>query len=156
MAKSSKQLLNELQQQQDFQAREEEAVVALLRTVDHIRRATSSVLEAYEVTLQQYNVLRILRGAGEEGLPILEVGKRMVEQSPGITRLIDRLEDKELIARERSRMDRRQINVTITQKGLALLEKMDKPVRDTDRKLMENLSEEDIEKLISLLDAIRS
>ena len=94
MTKSSKQLLNELQQHQDFQAREEEAVVALLRTVDHIRRATSSVLEAYEITLQQYNVLRILRGAGQEGLPILEIGKRMVEQSPGITRLIDRLEGK--------------------------------------------------------------
>lgn len=156
MSKSSKQLLEELRQKQPFGSREEEAVVALFRTADYVRRETANVLEPYDVTPQQYNVMRILRGAGDEGLPILEVANRMVERSPGVTRLIDRLEKKELLCRERSTEDRRQVKVTITDKGLDLLKLMDKSVIESNQKMMSGLSEKELEQLIALLDAVRS
>src|SRR6266545_2488093 len=90
-----------------FRTREQEAAVGLLRTTDAIRRHFSAIVEPHGITLQQYNVLRILRGAGKKGLPTLEIAQRMIEQTPGITRLIDRLETKNLVERERGATDRR-------------------------------------------------
>ncbi len=83
------------------------------------------IVEPHGITLQQFNVLRILRGAGDEGLPTLEVADRMIEQTPGVTRLLDRMEAKELVRRQRCPKDRRQHLCWITAKGLALLEKID-------------------------------
>ena len=84
-----------------------EGSLGLLRTADVIRRYFDSVVEPQGLTLQQYNVLRILRGAGPDGLPTLEVADRMVERAPGITRMLDRLMAKGLVVRERSTRDRR-------------------------------------------------
>ena len=75
----------------------------LVRTADLVRRVLDAVVEPHGITLQQYNVLRILRGAGAEGLPTLEIGERMIEQAPGVTRLLDRLEAKGLVRRQRCR-----------------------------------------------------
>ena len=89
----------EIKQGRPFDSKAAEGVVALLRTTDLLRRVLSGVVETRGLTLQQYNVLRILRGAGSEGLPTLEIGQRMIEKSPGVTRLLDRLEAKRVVRR---------------------------------------------------------
>src|SRR5215470_7514740 len=98
-----------------------------MRTADLVRRHATALIEPQGITLQQYNVLRILRGAGADGLPTLEVADRMIEQTPGVTRLLDRLEAKQLVRRQRCPKDRRQHLCWITPKGLALLRKLDAP-----------------------------
>src|SRR3954469_12277006 len=118
-------LQRELRQRRPFQSPAHEAVVGLLRTADLIRRHAAALVEPHGVTVQQFNVLRILRGAGTDGLPTLEVAERMIEQTPGVTRLLDRLEAKELVRRQRCPKDRRQHLCWITEKGLSLLEKLD-------------------------------
>lgn len=131
-------------------------MLGLMRTTDLIRRTFSRVLEGQGITLQQYNVLRILRGAGDSGLPTLEIGSRMIEESPGITRLIDRLEAKVWVRRERCPHDRRQVLCWITPSGLALLESLEEPMADADDRALSMLSTEDKSQLIRLLDAIRA
>lgn len=138
-----------------FHSRSQEGVVALLRTADQVRRKLSAAVEPSGLTLQQYNVLRILRGAGAEGLPTLEVAERMIEQAPGITRLIDRLEKKGLVARGRSARDRRQVFCRILPAGLRLLEKLDEPVDRADDACLAMLSRSDRLRLIRLLEAVR-
>ena len=100
-------LAREIQQRRPFQSARQEAALGLLKTVDLLRLHLSSVLEPFGVTDQQYNVLRILRGAGKDGLPTLAIAERMIERAPGITRLIDRLEKKGLVRRVRDPHDRR-------------------------------------------------
>ena len=97
-------------------------MLGLLKTGDVVRRFLATVAEPHGITLQQYNVLRILRGAGREGLPTLEIAERLIEQAPGVTRLLDRLETKGLVKRERCPMDRRQITCRITRRGGSLLD----------------------------------
>src|SRR3954453_24042993 len=118
-------LQHELRQRRPFQSAAHEAVVGLMRTADLVRRQMTAQIEPHGITLQQFNVLRILRGAGEDGLPTLEVADRMIEQAPGVTRLFDRLEAKELVRRQRCPKDRRQHLCWITAKGLAVLYKLD-------------------------------
>lgn len=149
-------LQREIKQNRPFVAPTQEAAVSLLRTADLVRRALTVVLDPYDITLQQYNVLRILRGAGDEGLPTLEIAERMIEQTPGITRLIDRLETKKLVFRERCLTDRRQVFCRITKEGLSLLERLDAPIRDTEGDALAELSERQIAQLLSLLDRARS
>src|SRR5229473_5817955 len=114
-------VLEEIRQRRPFPSVAHEAIVALLRTADLVRRQVATLVEPHGITPQQYNVLRILRGAGEKGLPTLEIAERMIEQTPGITRLIDRLQTKNLVARERCLTDRRQVFCRITPAGLSLL-----------------------------------
>ena len=129
--------------------------MGLLRTADMVRRRLSHVVELQGLTLQQYNVLRILRGAGDEGLPTLDIAQRMIERSPGITRLMDRLEAKSLVRRERCARDRRQVLCWITPAGLALLRALDAPVNEADEVLLGPLAGHDVVRLIELLDALR-
>ena len=129
--------------------------MGLLRTADMVRRQIDRVLGPFGVTQQQYNVLRILRGAGPEGLPTLTVGQRMIEQTPGVTRLVDRLLKKGLVSRERATCDRRQVVCRITESGLALLSELEEPVNELDDRSLSMLSAEDLEQLIQLLDRIR-
>src|SRR3954469_19439406 len=116
---------HELKQTRPFASKGEEAGVALMRTADLLRRHVAVVLAPFDITEQQYNVLRILRGAGEKGLPTLDIAERMIEETPGITRLIDRLESKKLVARKRCATDRRQVFCLITRPGLDLLARLD-------------------------------
>jgi DNA-binding MarR family transcriptional regulator len=118
-----------------FRSPAHEAVVELFRTTDRVRRALSAVVEEYGLTLQQFNVLRILRGAGAEGLPTLEVAERMVERTPGVTRMLDRLERDELIRRNRCPRDRRRVIASITGKGLKQLDQVDGPVANREEEL---------------------
>ncbi len=149
-------LAAELKQTRPFRSRRQEGVLALLRTADVVRRTVSAVIEPSGITLQQYNVLRILRGAGPEGLPTLEIASRMIESSPGITRLLDRLEEKKLVARVRCPKDRRQVLCTATPEALRLLATLDAPVHEADDGALRILSDRQTDLLIALLDAIRT
>lgn len=146
----------EIKQSRPFRSTAQEAGIALLRTTDLVRRRMSAVLEAEDVTVQQYNVLRILRGAGPEGLPTLEIAERMIEQAPGITRLLDRLEGKGLVSRERCPTDRRQVTCRIAKPGLALLAALDPIVDALDDSMLGNLTRTELKQLIHLLDRIRA
>lgn len=130
--------------------------MGLLRTADVLRRLVSAVVAQQGLTTQQYNVLRILRGAGAQGLPTLEIAERMIEEAPGITRLLDRIEAKGLVSRKRCAEDRRQVLCTITRDGLALLAALDGPIRRLDEEALGMLRSADIESLIRSLDQIRA
>jgi DNA-binding MarR family transcriptional regulator len=145
----------ELKQTRPFRTRGQEAAVGLMRTADLLRRLLEQALEPLRVTAQQYNVLRILRGARPEPLPTLEIAERMIERTPGITRLLDRLEAKKLVRRERCDSDRRQVLCTITAAGLELLREADAVVNDIEARSLGRLSEVKTRQLIQLLDAIR-
>jgi DNA-binding MarR family transcriptional regulator len=128
----------------------------MLRTVDVLRRRMSALIDPAGITIQQYNVLRILRGAGAEGLPTLEITTRMIEQAPGITRLLDRLETKKLVHRERCPTDRRQVTCQILPSGLALLSRLDDVVAGADEQLLSALTETEQRQLVRMLDKVRT
>lgn len=121
-----------------------------------MKRFIAEVVEPVGITRQQYNVLRILRGAGEEGLPTLEVGKRMVEHSPGVTRLVDRLVKKRYVLRERCSDDRRQVICKITDAGLDLLTDLDATVDHATEDALAGLDDDSIGRLVELLDRVRA
>lgn len=148
-------LRNEILQNKPFKSSGQEAILGLLRTADMVRRRIQEIVEPAGVTLQQYNVLRILRGAGEKGLPTLAIAHRMLEQTPGITRLIDRLEAKGWVGRERQTGDRRLVFCRITASGLELLAGLDAPVEGADVQLVAMLDEAERQQLIALLDRLR-
>ncbi len=148
-------LQEELRQNRPFRSRAQEAFLGLLRTADLAKNRFSDLFASEDVTFQQYNVLRILRGAGPAGLPTLEIGSRMIERTPGITRILDRLEAKGWVRRERSSQDRRQVWCRISPRGLALLERLDAPVDANDRAIFESMEEADVEDLLRILDRLR-
>ena len=148
-------LQHELQQTRPFLSTGQEALLGLLRTADLVRTRLAEILEPRGVTLQQYNVLRILRGAQPAGLPTLEIAERMIERAPGITRLLDRLERKALARRQRSSTDRRQVLCTITTAGLELLSTLDRPVQSADVEIANQLTAAEQRQLIHLLDVLR-
>jgi DNA-binding MarR family transcriptional regulator len=146
----------EIQQRRPFSSAAEEGVVALVRTADLLRRALTRVVEPHGITLQQYNVLRILRGAGAEGLPTLEIASRMIEHAPGVTRLLDRLQAKALVGRQRSGEDRRQIRCWITPAGLLLLDRLEDAMQDGARRFMAPLAASELATFVALMDTLRS
>ncbi|MEM9555150.1 MAG: MarR family transcriptional regulator [Acidobacteriota bacterium] len=148
-------LQEEIQQTRPFRSLSQEAVLGLFRSTDQLKREIAATIEPTGVTLQQYNVLRILRGAGEGGLPTLAVAERMVERTPGITRLIDKLAAKNLVSRERSPGDRRCVVCRVTPAGLELLGRLDPAVDAVDDVLESVLADAEIETLIELLDRLR-
>jgi DNA-binding MarR family transcriptional regulator len=103
----------------------------------------------------QYNVLRILRGAGEQGLCCREVAERMVTRDPDITRLVDRLERRSLLTRSRDSKDRRIITVRITPDGLKTLKDLDGPMEEYNRNRLSHMDKADLRKLSELLEAAR-
>jgi DNA-binding MarR family transcriptional regulator len=139
-----------------FRSREQQATLGLLRTADAMKRSLAQVIEPHGITPQQYNVLRILRGAGPDGLPTLSIGERMIEQTPGVTRLVDRLERKGLVARTPCPKDRRRVFCRITEKGLDLLKELDDPVNRWDAQAVAVLPPSELDSLITLLDRVRA
>ena len=134
------QLQFEIKQTKAFGSVAEEALLNMERTADHIRIAFTRLFREHKITSQQYNVLRILRGAGEP-LPILEIGDRMVTVVPAITGLIDRLEKQGFVRRTRSEEDRRVVSVSILGKGLSLLSDLDKPLTNLNKQLLDHMNE---------------
>lgn len=133
---------------------EEAAFLDLLRTCDLLSRGPAEVLKTEDLSATQYNVLRILRGA-PQGLPCGEIGSRMITRDPDITRLLDRLEKRELISRCRETKDRRMVMARITAEGLKLLGRLDAPVRETHRKQLGHLGRERLQALTELLRVSR-
>ncbi len=127
-----------------------------MRTADLLKRHFTDVLEPHGITLPQFNVLRILRGAGPGGLPTLEVGERLIEHAPGITRMMDRLEARGWVRRERHPEDRRQVICHLTRKGSRLLAKLDAPMIRADESAVQGLKRSEQRQLIKLLDAVRA
>ena len=129
---------------------EETAFLDLLRATDLLSRGPVAVLKQEDLSLTQYNVLRILRGA-PEGLPCGEIANRMITRDPDITRLLDRLEKRGLISRARETKDRRVVMARITPQGLKLLGRLDEPVQETHRKQLGHLGRERLRRLTALL-----
>ncbi|GGO38873.1 MarR family winged helix-turn-helix transcriptional regulator [Deinococcus humi] len=148
-------LLDELQQRRPFRSREEEAALNLFRTVSLIEEVTSDFLRQHDLTSSQYNVLRILRGAGEAGLGRNEIGERMIKRAPDITRLLDRMEAAGLVHRQRSTTDRRCVPTVLTDKGRALVDALDEPNAAMQHAQFGHLSEGQLLTLIETLTQIR-
>jgi DNA-binding MarR family transcriptional regulator len=108
--------------------------VALLRLSDRLAQDAELLIKSHGLTATQYNVLRILRGAGPDGLPCKGIGDRMISRDPDMTRLLDRMEKRQLITRERQAEDRRVIKTRITSAGLEILKKLDAPVDELHKK----------------------
>lgn len=142
-------------QKHPHHSRSQEAVVSILRTAAYLRQLGSRLFDERGITPQQYNVMRILRGAGPAGLPTLDIAERMVEPTPGITRLLDRLETKKLVRRERPSDDRRQVLCFVTKAGLELLSELDIPMKNQASELLGRLSDPELNELIRLLERVR-
>jgi MarR family transcriptional regulator, organic hydroperoxide resistance regulator len=134
---------------------EERIAVLLLRTADFVGQQSEQLLKSHGLTGTQYNVLRILRGAGPEGLPCKSVGDRMISHDPDMTRLLDRMEKRGLISRERQKDDRRVIKTRVTPQGLEILKKLDTPVREMHKGQFAHMSVARLKQLVELLEEIR-
>ncbi len=139
-----------------FTSNEAEAFLNLQRTADILMRGLERQLKPVGLTQTQYNVLRILRGAGRDGLLCREIGARMVTRDPDITRLLDRLEARGLAIRSRLDSDRRAIRTRITPTGQALLNKLDRPVAELHARQLGHLGNEKVRELIALLEQARA
>ncbi|MGE0431054.1 MAG: MarR family winged helix-turn-helix transcriptional regulator [Planctomycetota bacterium] len=151
---SEARLLHEIRQTKPFVSAGQASLVALLVTAARVERVLEQQLAAENITPAQYNVLRILRGAGAP-LPTMEIAERMIEASPGITRLVSRLEHDGLVARETCREDGRRVLCRITREGLHLLSRLDPTINALDERLTAPLDERQHLTLLDLLDALR-
>jgi DNA-binding MarR family transcriptional regulator len=129
--------------------------VALLQTADAIGQEAERLLKAAGLTGAQYNVLRILRGAEPEGLPCRGIGDRMISHDPDMTRLLDRMEKRGLITRERQTDDRRVVKTRITPQALRLLKHLDQPVHDLHKRQFRHMSAARLKVLFDLLEEAR-
>lgn len=133
---------------------EEQAYLELLRTADRLTRGAAGVLKAEKLSSTQYNVLRILRGS-PEGLPCGAIGRRLITREPDITRLLDRMEKRNLISRARETKDRRTVLTRITETGLDLVNRLDEPVQAIHKKQLGHMSRERLHTLAGLLREAR-
>jgi DNA-binding MarR family transcriptional regulator len=154
-ATTTSRLQAEIKQTRPFRSVRQEAAIALFRTVDELRRHFDRAIEPHGITGQQYNVLRILRGTHPDPLPTLEIGERLIERVPGVTRLLDRLEEKGLVRRQRCTHDRRMVHCWISEAGLALLARMEAVVDRADEQSMGDLAQAEVATLLELLERIR-
>jgi DNA-binding MarR family transcriptional regulator len=148
-------LATQIKQTKPWRSAEEEAFLNLLRTADALMQREAAFFGPYEVSHAQYNVLRILRGAGQSGLPCGEIANRMITRDPDITRLLDRLEKRGLAGRSRESADRRVVTARITQSGLDLLTSMDEPLQKMLQGLLGHVGSKDLKLLIELLERAR-
>lgn len=153
MARGS--VLDEIKQTRPFRTRSQEATIAVMRTAHLLRRKVDALASTEGLTHQQYNVLRILRGA-RGPLPTMEISERMIEPSPGITRLICALESAGHVKREQWPGDRRQVLCQITAAGLRLLERLEGRMDELDDATTGTLKPEQIETLLEILSDIRA
>ncbi len=135
---------------------EEQVFVNVMRTADALARGGEALLKPTGLSATQYNVLRILRGAGTQGLACREVGCRMISRDPDITRLLDRMESRGLIARAREEQDRRVVKTRITPEGLRVLAELDAPVQELHRRQLHHLPAKELRQLSRLLERVRA
>ena len=138
-----------------FDSLEQEVYLNLWRTYDRLRILEEELFNRYDLTPQQYNALRLLRGEHPETMPTLALAARLVSRAPDITRLLDKLEQRGLIDRDRRADNRRVVQVGITRAGLKLLKELDNPVRACNARQLGHLAKADLNRLASLLRAAR-
>ncbi len=149
-------LKREIKQKRPFSSVQEEVVLSIMRTADQVVAPMNEVLRGSGLSTSQYNILRILRGAGEEGLPCGEIGERMVRRDPDLTRLLDRLAASGLVTRTRDTRDRRIVRAMITGGGLQLLESLDEPVDERLRASLAHVPAARLRLLLELLEEVRA
>ncbi len=141
-------------QQTSFKGQNQKAVINLIYTYHWITEQIKSILSAEDITLQQYNILRILRGSDPQPLSTLAIRERMLDKMSDTSRIVDRLVIKQLVIKRMCPSDKRLVDVSITHQGKEMLERID--ARDSEmRGVMENLNEEELTALNSLLDKLR-
>lgn len=138
-----------------FDSPEQEAFLGLWRTYDRLRTYEDELFRRFDLTPQQYNVLRLLRAAASEPVPTLTLAERLVSRAPDITRMLDKLEQAGLVARVRPPGNRRQVLVSITESGSVLLDRMTEPLRECHSKQLGHLAKSDLKQLAILLKAAR-
>jgi DNA-binding MarR family transcriptional regulator len=138
-----------------FDSAQQECYLNLWRTYDRLRMLEDELFQQHDLTAQQYNALRLLRAEHPGGLPTLVLAGKLVSHAPDITRLVDRLEERGLVARQRMHDNRRVVQVGITEAGLALLKALDQPVRDCHLKQLGHLSGGQLQSLVELLRTAR-
>lgn len=148
-------LAAEIGQSRPFELLEEEAILNLIRTHEYLQQRQAEFFKQFALTATQYNILRILRGAGKAGVTCSQAAERMLTADPDITRLLDRLETRGLIRRERDTSDRRVVLSRITPEGLALLKSMDKPLAESVRGLAGHVERKKLRQLIEILEELR-
>jgi MarR family transcriptional regulator, organic hydroperoxide resistance regulator len=151
----STRIQDEIQQTKPFSSVASEAHVALLRTADLVARSLAEALKPFGISGTQYNVLRILRGAGPHGLPCGAIGERMITQDPDITRLLDRMEKAGWIERTRDSRDRRVVITRLTKQGKKLTDEVEAPLAEIERQRMKRVGEKHLRELVRLLDDFR-
>ena len=149
-------LRRELRQDRPFANLEEMVFLNVLRTGDALLQAEAAVLRSADITFAQYNVLRILRGAGKAGRTCSDIADRMVNRDPDETRLLDRLEARGLVQRARDEQDRRVVIARITTAGRAVLKSLDAPVARVHRGQLGHMTRSQLETLAELLDLARA
>ena len=147
-------LAEELKMNRPFSLLEEEAALSILRTADVLQQRNAEVLKPFEMTAAQYNVLRILRGS-PEGLACGQVAERMINRDPDVTRLLDRMENRNWITRQRGTCDRRVVTARITVAGLKVLEQIDPVIVAALRRYFGSLGEKKLRQAIDLMEQIR-
>ena len=145
----------EIHQSKAFATLEEELLVSLLRTTDVLQERFEQAVRPFNISMTQYNVLRILRGAEPDGRTCGEIGERMIAREPDVTRLLERMEKAGLIKRARNGRDRRVVVTRITSRGLKLLDEMEPQIREIGG-VLKAIGERRIEKTLKLLDEVRA
>jgi DNA-binding MarR family transcriptional regulator len=138
-----------------FDSLQQECYLNLWRSYDRLRMVEDQLFDQHDLTAQQYNALRLLRAEHPAGLPTLALASRLVSHAPDITRLIDRLEQRGLVDRQRVAGNRRVVQIGITEAGLSLLKSLDQPVRECHQKQLSHLSGSQLQSLIELLRTAR-
>lgn len=148
-------LKEEIRQNKSFSGLEQEALLNIHRTSGYVGHFMQQILKEQGLTEPQYNVLRILRGAGPEGLRCSEIGERMITRDPDITRLLNRLERRRLVGRHRDTSDRRVIHIRITAAGSVILQELDPVVEGAAVSTLSHVSQDKLVVLIDLLEEVR-
>ena len=149
-------LATALKQTRPFVSLEQEVYLSLLRTTSELSHAVDQFFRPFGITSSQYNVLRILRGAGADGLCRNEISERMVTATPDMSRLLDRMEKAGWVTRERAEDDRRQVSTYITKSGMKLLERLETPTRDFVTRLFSGTAVSDLKTVLKVNDRIRA
>ena len=148
-------LAKELRQTRPFRSMGEEAFLNLGRTWEVLQKRVSDLIKEHQLTITQYNMLRILRGAGDDGVTCTQATERMLTPDPDITRLLDRMELLGLIRRDRAKEDRRVVVTRITGQGLELVNRIDAPLDQLLQQAFGRVSRQRLKDLIEILEALR-
>jgi DNA-binding MarR family transcriptional regulator len=151
-----KSLKASIKQTKPFKSLKEELLLTLVRTAADVEHQMAQDFRPFGITTTQYNVLRILRGAGNDGLCRHEIGDRLVRQVPDVTRLLDRMEEAGLIVRERGDADRRYVTTRLTPQGLTLVNKLDAEIAGMQDRHVGHLNEKQVKSLLGLLEELRA